>query len=117
APGTPCWMDLSCSDIAATKAFYGGLFGWVGQDTGPEFGGYVIFTLDGQSIAGAMQNAGDDVPEEWSLYVASDDNEASIAKAVAAGATLSVPNMAVGELGQMAFLTDPSGALFGLWQS
>ena len=27
-PGTPCWVDLSTSEPAASLAFYTGLFGW-----------------------------------------------------------------------------------------
>jgi uncharacterized protein len=27
-PGTPSWLDLATTDVAAAKAFYGGLFGW-----------------------------------------------------------------------------------------
>ena len=32
APGTFCWTDLTTTDQAAAKAFYGGLFGWEAED-------------------------------------------------------------------------------------
>src|ERR1700755_1522321 len=34
-PGTPCWVDLSTSDPAASAAFYTGLFGWATQAAPP----------------------------------------------------------------------------------
>src|SRR3954451_20871127 len=36
--GTPCWVQLSTDDINATFAFYGALFGWEAEDTGPDMG-------------------------------------------------------------------------------
>jgi predicted enzyme related to lactoylglutathione lyase len=27
-PGTPSWVDVGSPDVEASKAFYGGLFGW-----------------------------------------------------------------------------------------
>ncbi len=30
-PGVFCWAELGTTDIAAAKAFYGGLFGWAAE--------------------------------------------------------------------------------------
>jgi len=117
APGVPCWMDLSTSDLAKSITFYEALFGWKAQQPSPDFGGYVTFDFDGRPVAGAMENSDDSVPEAWSLYFASEDNAAVIEKAVDGGATVFSPDMPVGDLGRMAFLVDPAGALFGLWQA
>ena len=48
--GAPCWIDLMTSDPAASKAFYGALFGWTSEDSGPEFGNYVTFAKDGALV-------------------------------------------------------------------
>lgn len=29
--GAPCWADLATTDIAASRAFYGELFGWTSE--------------------------------------------------------------------------------------
>ena len=44
----------SCTPPTPTgrKAFYGDLFGWTASDSGPEYGGYIIFERDGEPIAG-----------------------------------------------------------------
>ena len=42
-PGTPCWVDLSTSDPAASAAFYTGLFGWTAQAAPP--GGDAAYTF------------------------------------------------------------------------
>jgi len=47
-PGSPCWTQLSTSDVEAAKKFYGELFGWTAEtDPRPEVGGYTTFQLDG----------------------------------------------------------------------
>jgi predicted enzyme related to lactoylglutathione lyase len=69
--GAPCWIDLMTSDPAASKAFYGELFGWTAEDSGPEFGGYITFSKDGATVAGAMANdPAQGVPDGWSVYLA-----------------------------------------------
>jgi predicted enzyme related to lactoylglutathione lyase len=34
-PGTPSWVDLTTSDPASAREFYGGLFGWEAVEAGP----------------------------------------------------------------------------------
>ena len=34
--GRPSWVDVTSTDIAVTRAFYEGLFGWHLTDLGPE---------------------------------------------------------------------------------
>ena len=53
-PGTPNWVDLSSTDVPASQAFYSELFGWEVTERAPADvnGGYWIFTLDGEDVAG-----------------------------------------------------------------
>jgi uncharacterized protein len=114
--GAPCWFDLSSSDTDKTRAFYGELFGWTAEDPNEEFGGYINFQRDGVRIAGCMANDGSMGPDGWSVYLATDDILKVAEAAPAAGGAVMMPPMAVGDLGQMAFLTDPGGAVVGAWQ-
>lgn len=117
AAGTPCWIDLFSADPAKAKEFYGAVFGWTAQDSGEEFGGYVTFFSDGQQVAGMMQNPEESgTPDLWSTYISSDDIDATVAAATAAGAQVVAPAMAVSDLGSMAVLIDPAGGAFGIWQ-
>ncbi len=118
APGTPCWVDLSSSDMDASKAFYNGLFGWSAEVGGEEFGGYVTYSLDGYTVAGQAPKAeGVPGPDFWTTYIASADTEATVQAAKAAGGDVFMPTMAVGDVGTMAILVDPAGAAFGVWQA
>ena len=114
--GAHCWVDLSTSDPARAQAFYGELFGWT-VEVNEDFGGYMNFSSNGRMVAGGMGKMPDDTtPDGWGLYIAVADAEATVAKAAASGGAAVMPPMPVGDLGQMAFVTDPGGAQIGLWQ-
>lgn len=116
-PGTPCWIDLSTSDIASARAFYGALFGWEIDPGSAAFGGYTTARRDGKRIAGLVPaQPGSGFPSAWSVYFASDDAAATAAAITANGGQLMVPPMVVGDHGTMAVAVDPTGAVFGVWQ-
>ncbi|MGZ8751490.1 MAG: VOC family protein [Acidimicrobiia bacterium] len=115
--GAPCWIDLMTSDPGASRAFYGELFGWTSEEAGPEYGGYINFSLDGLPVAGGMRNDGESgMPDLWSVYLATGDAGATVDAATAAGGQVIVAAMDVGELGRMAVVTDAGGAAIGAWQ-
>jgi predicted enzyme related to lactoylglutathione lyase len=55
----------------------------------------------------------DGVPESWMSFLAVDDVDARVAKAVAAGATLVMPVFDVPDVGRIAMLREPGGAGIG----
>jgi predicted enzyme related to lactoylglutathione lyase len=115
--GAPCWVDLMTSDTARARDFYTELFGWGAEDPQAEFGGYFNFAKDGAWIAGGMSTQDDPArPVVWSVYLATDDAEKTVATAKDNGAQVIVPPMAVADLGTMFVLTDPGGAAIGGWQ-
>jgi uncharacterized protein len=115
--GAPCWMELTSTDQAGARVFYGELFGWESGEPQAEFGGYLSFTKDGEPLAGCMAYAPEmGVPNVWSTYLTVRDSEA-VAKAVeAGGGQVLVPPMAVADLGTMSVYIDPTGALIGGWE-
>lgn len=116
-PGAPRWVELFTGDTDGATAFYGGLFGWTAEDSGPEYGGYIMFKLGDQPVAGCMRNDGTSgMPAAWSVYLESNDVEATAEMVEANGGQVHVEPMAVGDLGRMAFCADPSGAAVGVWQ-
>ncbi|HEX8826501.1 MAG TPA: hypothetical protein VF778_00145, partial [Xanthobacteraceae bacterium] len=61
--------------------------------------------------AADIENAG--VPEGWMSYIAVDDVDARVKKAVAAGATVMKPAFDVPEVGRIVILREPGGAGIG----
>ena len=114
-PGAPTWIALFTAATDAARTFYGELFGWTAEDSGPEYGGYALFLRDGEPVAGLMRNE-IGVPDMWSVYLRSADAAATVEAARQHGGQVVVEPMQVGDLGHMAVVTDPSGASIGVWQ-
>src|SRR4029453_4975542 len=82
--GTFSWTDLSTPDVEASKAFYGGLFGWEFEDNPiPDSGVYVMARLGGRAVA-AMFETSERHPA-WASYVTVDDVDAITRRARARG--------------------------------
>ena len=71
----------------------------------------MVFERDGEPIAGCMKNDGSMGPSTWSVYLASADAGATAEKAKEHGGQVVVGPMQVGEMGRMAFVVDPAGAV------
>ncbi len=111
----PCWVELTTPDIDAAKAFYASVCGWDYQESGADHGGYTIGQVGGKAAAGIAPQQGE-APVAWTLYIASDDVDAT-AKAIGDnGGTVFFPPTHVGDFGRMCLATDPGGAAFGVWQ-
>lgn len=120
-PGTFCWVELSTSDPERAKAFYSSVFGWdVEDDPIPGGGVYTMFKLDGKNVCAGYELSEDEaktgVPSHWNSYVSVEDVDQSVKVAEAAGATVVAPPFDVMDIGRMAILADPTGALISLWQ-
>jgi predicted enzyme related to lactoylglutathione lyase len=115
--GTPCWVDLTTSDLPASTAFYRAVLGWEVADLGPDFGHYGIAMRDGLSTAGIGLALSPDQPEVWTTYLATDNADTTAEAIVAQGGKLISPVMEVGDEGRMAIALDPTGATFGIWQA
>lgn len=114
--GVPCWTDLVTPDVEAAQRFYAAVMGWDFAGTGEEYGGYVIAQVRGAAAAGIGP-----VPEggqpAWTLYLASDDADATATAVRDHGGTMLVAPGDVGPLGRMFLAADPTGAVFGVWQA
>jgi uncharacterized protein len=115
--GAPIWIDLMTSDADRSRAFYTELFGWGFEQGGEEYGGYSTFTLGGAPVAGCMgAQPGQELADFWSVYLRSQDAQATVDAAVTHGGAVMLPPMQVLTLGTMAVLTDPGGAAICVWQ-
>lgn len=116
ADGAPCWADVMVHDVDAAIDFYGGLFGWTVERSGPEFGGYAMASRDGVPAAGIGPITGD-YPPSWTIYLSTSDLAATLDTVTRHGGQVLAPPMAIGPLGQMAVIADPAMAVCGLWQA
>ncbi|WP_117213572.1 VOC family protein [Allorhizocola rhizosphaerae] len=116
--GMPSWIDLQTTDVEAARHFYSRLFGWTTQvSPEPEAMGYTLFLQDGKQVAGVGPAMAPGTPPVWTMYVATDDADATTVKVEQAGGTVLVPPMDVLDYGRMAVFVDPSGAAFAVWQA
>ncbi|MGW0823014.1 VOC family protein [Streptomyces sp. NPDC002845] len=117
-PGTPCWVSLMVHGMAATQDFYGALFGWEFQPGPQQLGPYVRALLDGHEVAGIGQLPADrHLPIAWTPYFASDDVDLTAETVRHCGGTIGVGPLDAAEAGRLAIGSDPSGAVFGVWQA
>jgi predicted enzyme related to lactoylglutathione lyase len=116
ALGIPIWTDLGTPDVNASRRFYGEIFGWTSEEGDPQFGGYTMFHSNGKMVAGVGPLMSPQQPPAWTTYIGTNDADATAAKITAAGGTMMVAPMDVGDAGRMAILMDPTGAALGLWQ-
>jgi hypothetical protein len=122
AHGTPSWIDLSTTDPAAARAFYGELFGWLFEANPVDGGGeYVMASLADGPVAGLMQQPPEQaemgLPSMWSTYVTVDDVDATASKVGGAGGSVMAQPFDVMDAGRMAVIVDPAGAVLCLWQA
>jgi predicted enzyme related to lactoylglutathione lyase len=115
--GVPCWADLTVPDVAAARDFYSAVLGWRFEDTGDEYGGYVIGQVGDAAAAGIGPLPLEGMPSTWTLYLASDDVEQTAAAVSEHGGTVLLAPGDVGPLGRMCIAADPTGAVFGVWQA
>jgi hypothetical protein len=119
APGTFSWVDLTTSDAAGAKEFYGGMFGWEPEDNEiPEEAGggtYTMFKLGGEYVAAIAQET-DEFPPHWNSYVTITSADEASARADELGATLIEQPFDVMEAGRMSVIQDPTGAMLCAWE-
>jgi predicted enzyme related to lactoylglutathione lyase len=116
--GIPNWVDVMVETKEQREAlmkFYSALYGWT-WDVGDEMMGYYsIANSDGAPVMGLGQGEGS--AGAMTPYFTTDDMDASVAKATAAGGTVFMGPMEVPGAGIMALASDPTGAVHGLWEA
>lgn len=116
--GTPCWTDLMTNDIEKAKDFYSNVFGWeMYTNPSEDFGGYTTGQLDGEVVCGFMSTQGQEQPNAWNVYLATNNIDQTLEQVSANGGNVVMDKMIVGEHGSMAVAQDPQGAFVSFWQA
>jgi uncharacterized protein len=115
-PGTWSWSELITTDVPASKAFYGAVFGWGAETHGDGPGAYTEWKVGGRSVGGMMAKPPmmpAEVPPHWGVYFAVANTEDAVARIQELGGSLVMPPMDV-EPGRFAVVADPAGTVFNV---
>jgi predicted enzyme related to lactoylglutathione lyase len=115
--GTPCWVDLAVEDFTQGQKFYSELLGWEVPEGHPDFGGYSTCSKDGRNVAGLSPKMAPEQPSVWTTYLAVADLELTVAKVRKQGGAVVADPMTIADMGRMAVVADPAGAVVGLWEA
>ncbi len=118
-PGSFCWADLNTPRPEHAKRFYSALFGWelmVGEN---DSSGY-LHIKNGETFIGGVPPAGQrdpNAPAHWMIYFWVSDVDATAAQAKELGAKLYMPPTTIENVGRMAVLADPQGAVSAIFKA
>jgi uncharacterized protein len=111
-------VELMTSDLQKAKSFYGRLFRWELEDMDMGPGGtYVMVKVGDGTGGGMMKNPMPNAPSAWMPYVAVENVEDSTREAESLGAKVMKTVSEVPGMGSFSIITDPTGAMLGLWQA
>lgn len=106
------YIEFSTTDIAATKQFYGTVFGWTFQDWGPDYVGFLGAGIDGGfSQVDAHEAQAKSAPL---VVLYSKDLEATEHAVVAAGGKIEAPTFAFPG-GRRFHFSDGLGNVLAVW--
>jgi hypothetical protein len=118
--GKMVFVELVTPDLAATKQFYAGLFGWTFRDVQAGATDYAEASLDGRPVAGLLQKpvpAGEHRQPAWLSFFAVADVDAAAKIALQQGAKVLFEPHSFPDRGREAVFADPQGAVFAVLAS
>ena len=113
------WFELLTSDTDAAQRFYTRLIGWdtASWRTGEQ--PYTLWTLGERRIGGLMklpeQAGAECAPPHWLGYVSTPGADATLALATKLGARTLLPATDIPDVGRVAVIADPQGAVIGIY--
>ena len=121
-------FEIPADDMARAKKFYGDIFGWKIVDypmPGMEYAAVYTTEVDDKYmikevgvINGGMIKRGGAMPLMVpTVAIVVDDLDATIAKIRAAGGSVVMEKMPIGEMGLYAYAKDTEGNVIGVWQN
>ncbi len=116
------WYELMTTDPDSAKGFYQNVVGWgtAPFEGGPEGMPPYTMWLNGETPLGGLMELPEEAqkqgaPPHWLAYIATPDVEKTIDRATSLGASIVMPIMEIEDVGRMAILKDPQGAMFAAY--
>jgi len=110
-------VELATTDVAKAKDFYGKLFSWKMEEMPMPEGTYTLINVGEGTGGGMMKQMMPGAPSMWMAYVNVDDLKAATQQAKSLGANVMKDVTEVKDMGWFSIITDPTGAMLGLWQN
>jgi uncharacterized protein len=110
-------MELMATDVGKAKAFYGQLFDWSLEDVDMGDMTYTMIRVGDGTGGGLMKNPMPNAASLWVAYVEVADVRAATDKAKSLGAKVVKEVAEIKGAGAFSIITDPTGAMLGLWQA
>src|SRR5262249_4296418 len=111
------YVELNTTDVEKAKAFYGRLFEWKTEDVNVTPVGRYTRIRPGEGPRGGMlKQMMANTPSFWLPYVEVEDIGAATKKAQSLGAKVMVDSKEVPGEGTLSIISDPTGAIVGLWK-
>ena len=109
-------VELSTQDVPKAKSFFSQLFGWKLTDMPMGGESYTLIDVGEGTGGGMMKHPMPGAPAMWLAYVLVDDIDAATKKVKALGGTVMKEKTEVPDMGWLAIIVDPTGAMLGLWK-
>jgi predicted enzyme related to lactoylglutathione lyase len=115
-PGAPSWVSLLARDPAASRRFYGELFGWQYEYDEERWGAYAYAVTGGVRVAGigSLPDQWGGAPT-WTVFFGTEDIDAAAQRVGEHLGTVGIGPVDFAA-GRIAVAVDPGNAVFGLWQ-
>jgi predicted enzyme related to lactoylglutathione lyase len=110
------WNELMTRNVEGAKKFYADTIGWSFDGMPMPGGTYWLAKMGDEPVGGLFDISGPEyqgAPEGWMSYLAVDNVDARVKKAVSAGAKVMKPAFDVPGVGRIAILQEPGGAGIG----
>jgi uncharacterized protein len=109
-------VELMTNDVSKAKSFYGKLFDWRLEDMPMGDMTYTMIRVGEGTGGGLMKNPIPNASSAWLAYVEVADFKGATGKAKSLGATVMKEATEVPGAGSFSIITDPTGAMLGLWE-
>ena len=110
-------VELATNDVPKAKSFYQGLFDWKLEDMPMPDMTYTIIKVGQGTGGGMLKSPMPGLPAMWVPYILVSDVKAATAKAKSLGGKIMRDITEVPNMGSFSIITDPTGAMFGMWQA
>ncbi|HLW91484.1 MAG TPA: VOC family protein [Roseiarcus sp.] len=113
--GTFVWFELNTDNVAKAKDFYAKTLGWTYSEMPGPAGAYTIIHSGETMIGGMVANmAPPGTPPHWFDYIEVDDVDKRAAAFGSSGGGVLRPPFDIPNVGRIAIVKDPSGAVVGI---
>ena len=107
---TFCFAELHTADPTRAASFYGSVFQWTPAHVTSDFD---LFRRNGKAIIGMRRTSG---PQRLVGYIKVENVDRTAARAQELGGRIDTPPADTAGVARTCVLSDPEGAVFGLWE-